>query len=470
MKGFVNLTQTNDSKINKIITNDIVIARPGGGFNAGVGAKGSGVAIGKSALAGSDCVGIGDKASASISSIAIGKSAVSNGDGAVQIGGGYNYEPGTLKFRDFNIVSKDGRLYTNSGTESNVIMIPVASEQFVKDMLGGVAGGGLTLQVVDVLPTEEISTTTIYLVPNSSGTHDEYIYVNDTWEQIGTTDIDLSNYVTIEEYNKLVNNTTLIASSTGAFKAGTDASGSGIAIGREAKADHFQSTSIGWNSRASQMNNVAVGTSAKATGAYSIQLGSGSNSNDNTLQIFDKNIYNHSTDTLTVQNIELNGENLADKLGGGSTITNVTDTITTDTLSGVVNLSEAQYQELVKNGSITLGDKTLTYSDTAIYVTSSNPALNTLTLSGGSVLTSTEAFTSHVQILVEFETDSIHAGFDCVLHPYDEAVCFVTYNVLVNGQPNFGTAYLDDAGHVVVNVPSGLTFSNIHAKYVVYGG
>ena len=72
--------------------------------------------------------------------------------------------------------------------------------------------------------------------------------------------------------------------------------------------------------------------------------------------------------------------------------------------------------------------------------------------------------------MVEFETDSIHAGFDCVLHPYDEAVCFVTYDVLVNGQANFGTAYLDESGHVVINVPNGLTFNNVHGKYVMFGG
>lgn len=89
----------------------------------------------------------------------------------------------------------------------------------------------------------------------------------------------------------------------------------------------------------------------------------------------------------------------------------------------------------------------------------------TLTESGN-VLTSTETFTQHVQVMIEFETDSIHAGFDLILHPYDEAICFVTYDVLVNGTPNFGTAYLNDLGNVVINVPTGLTFTNIHAHYI----
>ena len=92
--------------------------------------------------------------------------------------------------------------------------------------------------------------------------------------------------------------------------------------------------------------------------------------------------------------------------------------------------------------------------------------LTPLTLQGTNLLTSTETFNKHVQILVEFETDSIHAGFDCILHPYVEAICFETYDELVNGQANFGQAYLNENGQVIINVPNGLTFTNIHAHYI----
>jgi len=58
---------------------------------------------------------------------------------------------------------------------------------------------GLNLEVVQQLPTQDISTSTIYLVPKSqSGTnniYDEYIYVNNAWEKIGDTELDLSNYI-----------------------------------------------------------------------------------------------------------------------------------------------------------------------------------------------------------------------------------------------------------------------------------
>lgn len=67
--------------------------------------------------------------------------------------------------------------------------------------------------VVQTLPTEDISTTTIYLVPKqTAGTdnvYDEYIYVNNAWELIGDTEIDLSNYVT-KDGVKTINNESIL--------------------------------------------------------------------------------------------------------------------------------------------------------------------------------------------------------------------------------------------------------------------
>ena len=56
--------------------------------------------------------------------------------------------------------------------------------------------------VVQVLPSENISTHTIYLVPKTGETndvYDEYIYINNAWEMVGNTQIDLSNYATKSE-------------------------------------------------------------------------------------------------------------------------------------------------------------------------------------------------------------------------------------------------------------------------------
>ena len=54
--------------------------------------------------------------------------------------------------------------------------------------------------IVSDLPTSDISTTTIYLVSKtdteSDDYYDEYLYINNAWEMIGNTKIDLSNYYT----------------------------------------------------------------------------------------------------------------------------------------------------------------------------------------------------------------------------------------------------------------------------------
>lgn len=48
--------------------------------------------------------------------------------------------------------------------------------------------------IVQELPATG-NASTVYLVSNSGGTYDEYIYVSSTWEKIGTTAVDLSGYV-----------------------------------------------------------------------------------------------------------------------------------------------------------------------------------------------------------------------------------------------------------------------------------
>lgn len=67
----------------------------------------------------------------------------------------------------------------------------------------------LDILIVQTLPTEDISTTTIYFVPKTTSQtdniYDEYMYINNAWELIGTTQIDLSNYYTKAQTNTLLN-------------------------------------------------------------------------------------------------------------------------------------------------------------------------------------------------------------------------------------------------------------------------
>lgn len=59
-----------------------------------------------------------------------------------------------------------------------------------------------TIEVVTSLPTENISTTTVYLKTGSKSDpdniYDEYIYVKSKWELLGSQTIDLSGYVTTD--------------------------------------------------------------------------------------------------------------------------------------------------------------------------------------------------------------------------------------------------------------------------------
>ena len=76
----------------------------------------------------------------------------------------------------------------------------------VNDLLASLSS--LNLEVVAVLPDHDISTTTIYLVPKdvpgTDDVYDEYVYISNSWEKIGSTVADLSNYYTKAQADTLL--------------------------------------------------------------------------------------------------------------------------------------------------------------------------------------------------------------------------------------------------------------------------
>ena len=87
----------------------------------------------------------------------------------------------------------------------------------------GGGGKGAKIEVVTELP-ETGEANVIYLVPkqdeDENNVFDEYIWINDDWELIGTTDIDLSNYVTKSELDAS-NNTFFYHQSNNNLNSGT---------------------------------------------------------------------------------------------------------------------------------------------------------------------------------------------------------------------------------------------------------
>ena len=65
-------------------------------------------------------------------------------------------------------------------------------------------GAGLSVKIVTVLPTEEISGTTIYLIKTSGNNYNQYMWIDNAWENLGSTTVDLSNYYTKDKVNEIL--------------------------------------------------------------------------------------------------------------------------------------------------------------------------------------------------------------------------------------------------------------------------
>ena len=85
----------------------------------------------------------------------------------------------------------------NTGTDTTGKLVTAKIiKDSITDALSGITGINFSVEDDELPATGEAGT--IYLVPNSSteldNSYDEYIYVDNSWEKIGTTEVDLSNY------------------------------------------------------------------------------------------------------------------------------------------------------------------------------------------------------------------------------------------------------------------------------------
>ena len=195
-----------------------------------------------------------------------------------------NKEDGSFQVNQYNILTKDGKLRTNIGTAANPQMVEVLTQAEA-----GVYKYKGSVQTYADLPTENNQVGDVWNVIEKyesypAGTN--FAWTPDgTWDALGGT----TEFVeTLAE--AIRDNTTQIVPTSG-----------GLAIGGAIKPQNSDA--------------IAIGINAQTDAARAIQLGTGTNTTANSLQIFGDNIYKADTHTITVQNIELNGVDLGTLLG-----------------------------------------------------------------------------------------------------------------------------------------------------------
>lgn len=115
---------------------------------------------------------------------------------------------------DLGLPTKTSNIINDSGfitsAVNNLTNYYLKTETYTKtevnDLIASLSS--LNLEVVEVLPDHDISTTTIYLVPKdvpgTDDVYDEYVYISNSWEKIGSTAANLSNYYTKAQADALL--------------------------------------------------------------------------------------------------------------------------------------------------------------------------------------------------------------------------------------------------------------------------
>ena len=122
-----------------------------------------------------------------------------------------------------------GVVYCGYLHDGVIWLFPLATEYKVNSLIASAIGNinALKISIVQSLPTTEIDTHTIYFVAKTGSTadvYDEYMYINNSWEKIGSTDIDLSNYLQtsdIADWAKAATKPTYTANEVGALSSNT---------------------------------------------------------------------------------------------------------------------------------------------------------------------------------------------------------------------------------------------------------
>ena len=104
-------------------------------------------------------------------------------------------------------------IYLPSEGEKNCYQGLASNWNKVDGALGDVAGlkqlieSKFTKEIVTELPTEDINPYCIYMIlktdPETNNIYDEWVYINNAWEYLGNTQVDMTQYYTKTEVNEL---------------------------------------------------------------------------------------------------------------------------------------------------------------------------------------------------------------------------------------------------------------------------
>lgn len=183
--------------------------------------------------------------------------------------------------------------------DSNYLTSNYFDKEQIKEMLGTTSA--LDFKIVDSLPTDNISATTIYLVPYGNE-YEEYFYINNKWEMLGSTKVDLSDYVRKDEI--IITNENGTTKAVGGISAGTILKGKNVLQVLEDILYPYVAFSISVDSIAPSTAVYEIGTTATITGV-TVKITNGSRSITN-LKLYDSssktNLLGEKTSGITTSN------------------------------------------------------------------------------------------------------------------------------------------------------------------------
>lgn len=119
--------------------------------------------------------------------------------------GTYTTSPCTFGDIDYQNSMVDKRTWLNTVAYTPTTDYNAATKKYVDDSITSAIGDIVSfgVELVDELPTENISSSTVYMVPaaeaGEQNVREEYLYTEHGWEMVGSTQINLENYYATED-------------------------------------------------------------------------------------------------------------------------------------------------------------------------------------------------------------------------------------------------------------------------------